>query len=123
MKIGAQLKKAREDKRFSQQEIAHLLNISQKTLSNMESDKSIPTIKQLSTLSDIYDLNILDFLSEQGITFNQHNQEGENNGIVQNYNHSEKLIEQLEKRIEEKDDLIKVLKEETNRLKNLLGRS
>jgi len=115
MKIGAQLKKAREEKRFSQQEIATLLDISQKTLSNIESDKSNPTIEQLSRLSEIYELDILELLSNQGITFNQHNQEGENNGIIQNYHLPEKLIEQYEKRIEEKDELIKLLKEEIER--------
>lgn len=119
MKIGAQLKKAREEKKFSQQEIANLLDISQKTLSNIESDKSNPTIEQLSKLSEIYELDILELLSNEGITFNQHNQEGgENNGIVQNYHFPEKLIEQYEKRIGEKEDLIKMLKEEIKRLKS-----
>lgn len=118
MKIGAQLKKAREEKKFSQQEIANLLEISQKTLSNIESDKSNPTIKQLSTLSEVYELDILELLSDQGITFNQHNQEGENNGIIQNYHYPDKLIEQFEKRLKEKDELIEMLKEKINRLKS-----
>ncbi|HLV23746.1 MAG TPA: helix-turn-helix transcriptional regulator [Moheibacter sp.] len=115
MKIGAQLKKAREEKKFSQQEIANLIEISQKTLSNIESDKSNPTIEQLSRLSEIYELDILELLSNQGITFNKHNQEEENNGIIQNYHLPEKLIEQYEKRIEEKDELIKLLKETIER--------
>lgn len=118
MKIGGQLKKAREEKKFSQQEIANLLDISQKTLSNIESDKSNPTIKQLSKLSEIYELDILELLSHQGITFNQHNQEGENNGIVQNYHYPEKLIEQYEERIKEKDELIKMLKTEIDQLRS-----
>lgn len=118
MKIGAQLKKAREEKKFSQQEIAHLLNISQKTLSNIESDKSNPTIEQLSKLSEIYELDILELLSNEGITFNQHNQEGgENNGIVQNYHFPEKLIEQYEQRIKDKDEIIALLREEIKILK------
>src|SRR5690606_18321607 len=115
MKIGAQLKKAREEKRFSQQEIATLLDISQKTLSNIESDKSNPTIEQLSRLSEIYELDILELLSNQGITFNQHNQKGGENGIIQHYHLPEKLIELYEKRIEEKDELIKLLKKEIER--------
>jgi len=117
MKIGAQLKKAREDKKFSQQEIAHLLDISQKTLSNIESDKSNPTIEQLSKLSEIYNLDILDLLSQQGITFNQTNQEGENNGIIQHYHLPEKLIEQYEERLNEKEEIIRLLKAEIKRLR------
>ncbi|TXE06434.1 helix-turn-helix domain-containing protein [Algoriphagus aquimarinus] len=38
MKIGHQLKKARESKRLSQHEVGELLGISQKTLSNIESN-------------------------------------------------------------------------------------
>lgn len=110
MRIGAQLKKAREEKRFSQQEIANLLEISQKTLSNIESDKSDPTLKQLSKLGEIYELDILELLSKQGIMFNQHNQKGENNGIINHYHSPEKLIEQYEKRLQEKDELIEILK-------------
>lgn len=116
MKIGAQLKKAREEKKFSQQEIAHLLNISQKTLSNIESDKSNPTIEQLSKLSEVYELDILELLSSQGITFNQHNREG-NNGIIYNYHFPEKLIEQYEQRIKDKDEIIALLREEIKILK------
>ncbi|MGB3454314.1 MAG: helix-turn-helix transcriptional regulator [Moheibacter sp.] len=118
MKIGAHLKKAREEKKFSQQEIASLLDISQKTLSNIESDKSNPTIEQLSKLSEIYELDILELLSNQGITFNQHNQKGGENGIIQHYHYSEKLMEQYEERIREKDGIIKMLKEEIKRLKS-----
>ena len=39
MELGARLKKARESKRFSQYEVSHLLGVSQKTLSNIESGK------------------------------------------------------------------------------------
>ncbi|MGB6092996.1 MAG: helix-turn-helix domain-containing protein [Moheibacter sp.] len=116
MKIGAQLKKAREEKKFSQQEIANLLDISQKTISNIESDKSNPTIKQLSKLSEVYQLNILELLSKEGITFNQHNREVENNGIIQNYHLPEKLIEQYKQRIKEKDDFIEILKKKSTNL-------
>lgn len=56
--IGTELKKAREKKRLSQQEVADLLNISQKTISNIESDKSIPTLLQLFYFVKHYELNI-----------------------------------------------------------------
>lgn len=88
-----------------------MLDISQKTLSNIESDKSNPTIVQLSKLSEIYDLDILELLFSQGITFNQHNQKGGENGIIQHFHYSDKLIEQYENRLKEKDELIQMLKD------------
>lgn len=50
MKIGHKLKKARESKRLSQHEVAEVLGISQKTISNIESNKSQPTVAQLSLI-------------------------------------------------------------------------
>ncbi|WP_057938623.1 helix-turn-helix domain-containing protein [Algoriphagus resistens] len=67
MKIGAKLKKARESKRLSQQEVSDHLNISQKTLSNIESDKSQPSVTQLALMGKIYKLDVLALLSSEGI--------------------------------------------------------
>lgn len=67
MRIGHQLKKAREFKRLSQHEVAEFLGVSQKTLSNIESNKSQPTIAQLALMGEIYELDVLKLLSENGI--------------------------------------------------------
>ncbi len=117
MNLGVRLKQARESKRFSQQEIAHLLHISQKTLSNIESGKSKPTIEQLSKISEIYEIDILELLSKEGITFNQHKQSGGKNDIIHPHPYLEKLMESYEKRLEEQAQLILVLKEEIKTLK------
>lgn len=116
MELGSRLRQAREEKRFSQQEVAHLLHISQKTLSNIESDKSTPTIEQLSRMSELYEIDVLELLSQQGITFNQHIQKGENNGIIHHHHYPEKLVEQYEKRLEAQSTLIEKLREEVARL-------
>jgi transcriptional regulator with XRE-family HTH domain len=67
MELGSRLKKAREVKRLSQQDVAYLLGVSQKTLSNIESGKSIPNIFQLAKMGKIYELDLLDFLAKEGI--------------------------------------------------------
>jgi transcriptional regulator with XRE-family HTH domain len=67
MELGARLKKARESKRLSQNEVSHLLGVSQKTLSNIESGKSIPNIFHLAKMSEIYKLDLLEFLAKQGV--------------------------------------------------------
>jgi transcriptional regulator with XRE-family HTH domain len=67
VELGAHLKKASESKRLSQYEVSHFLGVSQKTLSNIESGKSIPNIFHLAKMGEIYELDILDFLAKQGV--------------------------------------------------------
>ncbi|WP_087941531.1 helix-turn-helix domain-containing protein [Algoriphagus faecimaris] len=67
MELGSQLKKAREDRKLSQQEVAHLLDVSQKTLSNFESGKTVPNILQIAKLGVIYGLDMIKLLEKSGI--------------------------------------------------------
>lgn len=67
MELGHHLKKARETKRISQQQIAEQLGISQKTLSNIESGKAKPSIVQLAAMGKIYGMDMVSLLSENGI--------------------------------------------------------
>jgi len=71
MKIGVLLKKEREINNLSQQEIADVLNISQRTYSNFESDKTLPSIIHLSKLSLLLNFDLFDFLKKQNIEFYQ----------------------------------------------------
>ena len=114
MRIGVKLKKIRESKKITQQEVAHQLDISQKTYSNIESDKTTPSIIQLSKLSVFLDFSLLDFLIKEGINLNQRNKEENKLGLN---NMSSKLIEQLELRVSEKEHIIKLLKEKIEYLK------
>jgi len=67
MELGHHLKRARESKRMSQQEVGELLGISQKTLSNIESGKAQPSIVQLAAMGKIYGMDMVSLLSENGI--------------------------------------------------------
>ncbi|TDK51098.1 helix-turn-helix domain-containing protein [Algoriphagus formosus] len=69
MDLGYRLKKIREEKKLSQHEVAHLLKVSQKTLSNIESGKTVPNILQIAKLGAIYEINMLEFLENSGIFF------------------------------------------------------
>ncbi|MBB4807306.1 transcriptional regulator with XRE-family HTH domain [Chryseobacterium defluvii] len=111
MIIGAKLKQARERKKMSQDELALLLNTTQKTISNWESDKSVPSLDHLSKIETVLEVDILSWLAEKGITFNQHNDKGDNAAII-NKTFSEELKEQYEMRLQEKDKSIEDLKNE-----------
>jgi len=103
IKIGKHLKKLREEKKISQEELSILLNISQKTISNWESDKGFPKITQLSTLEKVLHIDILSWIKENEIAFNPEikcSVQAETEKTI------EKLINQYEMRIEKKDHLI-----------------
>jgi len=50
--------------------MANFLEVSQRTYSNFESNKSEPSLTQLSKLAEILEFNLLDMLQEQGVVFN-----------------------------------------------------
>ena len=113
--IGAKLKKIREQKRFSQKDIAVILGISQKTYSNIESDKSKIGIKQLAKLSEILNFDLFVLLQEYGITLNQsYNNFFDKNNMAMINDYHNKLIKQMELRLQEKDEIIRLLKEQLN---------
>lgn len=55
-------KKARQLAEFSQEEVAKKLNISTATLSNWESGKTSPNIKQYKALCSLYNLELDDII-------------------------------------------------------------
>ncbi len=105
--------------KISQQELADYLNISQKTYSNFESNKSTPSLPQLAQLSELLDFSLESLLQEQGITFNQNNSEFKENSFgCTIYNTPEKLIQQYEFRLQEKAEIIQLLKDKIAYLEN-----
>lgn len=119
MVIGTRLKQARESKRMSQEELAHILKTTQKTISNWESDKSFPSLDYLFKIESILEVDVLSWLAEKGIVFNQQNDKGDNAAII-NKTFSEELKEQYEKRLEERDRNIEELKGEILFLRKMI---
>lgn len=71
MKIGGLLKNRREKKALSQQEVADIIGVCQKTYSNMESDKTKPSIEQLYQLSKTLNFSIVEILTRLGFDVNK----------------------------------------------------
>ncbi|WP_310555271.1 helix-turn-helix transcriptional regulator [Flavobacterium sp.] len=109
MEIGKRLRTLRAEKGFTQEKIADLLKIPQATYSNLENNKGKLDLKVVEKIASIYEIDVLDLLKEDGFVFNQKNKKGDNNGLVINQL-SEKLIEQYELRLKEKDEIIADLK-------------
>lgn len=111
MTLGEKLKKARISKNFTQEYLAEVLNISQKTYSNFENDKSKPDFHQVEDIARTLEVSVLDFLSNDGLSFHYDNVHGGNNGFIYQNQVSEKLIEQYEQRLKDKDAEIAFLRQ------------
>lgn len=111
MTLGEKLKKARINKNFTQEYLAEVLNVSQKTYSNFENDKSKPDFSQVENIAKALEVSVLDFLSNDGLSFHYDNIHGGNNGFIYQTQLPEKLIEQYEKRLQDKDAEIAYLRQ------------
>lgn len=113
MDIGTKIRSIRAEKGLTQQDVASRLNISENTYRKIENSTNSPDINLLEKIAKIYDKTVYDFLPKDNITINQTNQKGSvcYSAYVYNQQLSERVIEQFENRIKEKDDVINVLKE------------
>ncbi|MCX8533650.1 helix-turn-helix domain-containing protein [Chryseobacterium luquanense] len=117
MTLGEKLKKARINKNFTQEYLAEMLNVSQKTYSNFENDKSKPGFSQVEEMAKVLDVSVLDFLSGDGLSFNYDNTHGGNNGFIYQNQLPEKLIEQYEERIKELKEQVEYWKNQSQESK------
>ena len=54
--LGEKLKQARLNKNISQEYMAEVLDISQKTYSNFENNKTIPNFSQIEKIANIFNI-------------------------------------------------------------------
>jgi transcriptional regulator with XRE-family HTH domain len=105
IKIGSKLRRLRMEKGYKQEYLAEVLEISQKTYSNMENDKSSISLDTLKKIAQEYKIELIDLIKDDKVVIqnNSSNDTSTFNGIV---NHSEELITQLKERIADKDKII-----------------
>ena len=106
IKIGSKLRKLRMEKGYKQEYMAEVLEISQKTYSNMENDKSSISLDTLKKIAQEYKIDLLELLKDDKVVIqnNSSNDTSTFNGVI--YNHSDELIHQLKERIAVKDKTI-----------------
>jgi transcriptional regulator with XRE-family HTH domain len=118
MNIGNKLKSLRVEKGYESVLMADKLGISETTYRRYERNESAPDINMLEKIAKVYDIELFDLLKDDKLVFNQQNKKGDNNGLVINQL-SEKLIEQYEIRLKEKDEMILELKAKLKKLEDL----
>lgn len=113
MKIHEQVKVIRENKKLSQDFIAHELGLSQSQYSRRESGEITFNADEILQLSKTLDTKVSELYGEETNVFNNSNQKGGTFGqFGQFIAIPDKLIEQYEKRLQEKDEVIVFLKEQ-----------
>ena len=71
MSIGTKVKKHREAKGWSQEDLATRLDTTQTTISNIESDKNIPNSLLLNKLAKELEINMNDLFEDKVTNINQ----------------------------------------------------
>lgn len=118
--IGKRIRKYREERGFSQEELAEKLHISRSTYQRIENGETNSWVNHIENICTSLDVNMDEILKpEEGYMQVNNNNESTNDngsGVIQNqtinYNASEKLIEQYEERIKELKEQVQELKEE-----------
>ena len=116
MKVHEKVRFYREKKGIAQEVIAYKMGIEQSQYSRRESGQIEFKAEEISNLAPILGVEPGELFSDQTIVFNSTNQSG---GYFGQYIQiSDKLIEQFEARIREKDELIANLKTQLQNIKN-----
>lgn len=58
MELGKHIKKFRQEKQLSQEELANRIYVTRQTVSNWENDKSYPDVNSLLLLSEIFQISL-----------------------------------------------------------------
>ena len=108
--VGEKIKNLRKSKNLSQEEVAELIHVSQSTYARMESGSSNSWAGYIIPLCELYGIQPEELLKSDNIVIHNNNTSCQYSGAYVINELSDKLIEQYEKRITEKDALIEQLR-------------
>jgi len=104
MSIGSKIRKLRIQRKWSQDELAHKLNVAQTSVSNFEANKTIPDFLTMQKVCEVFEIDFGYFTENDKEKYIFKN--NENNNIVVgkieilNNNMPEGILENMLKRIE-----------------------
>ncbi len=109
MSVGTKLRKLRLQNKWSQEELAHKLNVAQTSISNFEANKTIPDFFVMQKVCEVFEVGFEFFIEKDKEKYVFKN--NENNNIVVgkieilNNNMPEGILENMIKRIEQLEKL------------------
>ena len=118
--VGTNIRKVRELKNFTQEYVAKKLGVSRSFYIKVENNETQIKFEQLQALSKVMDVSlndIINFSDKQIFNTSHHNNNVTNVGnIINDHHHEEmkamyeKLLLEKDARIQEKDEIIKMMK-------------
>ena len=111
MSIGTKIRKLRLQNKWSQEELAHKINVAQTSISNFEANKTIPDFVVMQKVCEVFEVGFEYFVEKNNEKYIFKN--NENNNIVVgkievlNNNMPEGIIENMLKRIEAIEKIVK----------------
>ncbi|MEJ4088633.1 helix-turn-helix transcriptional regulator [Galbibacter orientalis] len=108
--VGNKLRSLRRIKGLTQEQVADYLHISQSAYARMENGESNSWSANIEGICEVFEISPEELLKSEAIIINN-NQQGGNSAYYIHQALSEKLIEQYEARLKEKDEIIQLLKE------------
>lgn len=115
--IGEKIKNLRKSRNLSQEEVAEFLHVSQSTYARIESGASNSWAGYILPICEFFGIQPEELLKTDHIVINNNNTSCQYSGGYVVNQLSDKLIEQYEKRLAEKDRLIAYLQKELEELK------
>lgn len=111
--IGKKILELRKERKLTQEQVANRLFISQSSYARIESGKSYSWANHIQSLCDIFEITPEELVNKENVIVHQLQHSDEFTQISHLY---EKLIEQYEERLREKDEIIRELLERLNNL-------
>lgn len=126
MKIGGKVRKYREAKGWSQDDLALRLDVTQGTISNIESDKTIPNSLLLNKIAKELEVDINELLNE-GIQVNISNNQFSDlssAGTINQYNpvYNMQSPELTESILKNQEQIAKLIEAQSKLIESLLKR-
>lgn len=115
--VGEKIKNLRKSKNLSQEQVAEFIHVSQSTYARIESGASNSWAGYILPLCELFGIQPEELLKTDHIVINNNNTSCQYSGGYVVNQLSDKLIEQYEKRLVEKDTLIAYLQKELEELK------
>ena len=115
--VGEKIKNLRKSRNLSQEEVAEFIHVSQSTYARIESGASNSWAGYILPLCELFGIQPEELLKTDHIVINNNNTSCQYSGGYVVNQLSDKLIEQYEKRLTEKDTLIAYLQKELEELK------
>ena len=102
MSVGTKIRRLRLQNKWSQEELAHKLNVAQTSVSNFESNKTIPDFLVMQKVCEVFEVGFEYFIEENSTNNNVEKAKncniGCNTGIINNM--PEGILENMLKRLE-----------------------